>query len=105
VDQLHADAANGVGIHVVVLTRVLLAYVPPGSGLPYVIAELLIIGYCLIQVVHRHAQMLNALRVLFEEVGVDVRRRRGRGNPFVTELVVILVANLKRKPQWFVPVG
>ena len=75
-DQLHAHAPNGVGIHVVVLARVLLAYVSPSSGLPYVVAELFILGYRLIQVVHGHAQMLDAFRVLLEEVGVDVRGRR-----------------------------
>src|SRR6202021_4154113 len=41
-NQLHAHAANGVGTHVVVLARVLLAPVSPRTGLPYVIAELFI---------------------------------------------------------------
>ena len=47
VDQLDDNAADGVGIHVVVLAGVFFADISPGSGLPYVIAELFIVGYCL----------------------------------------------------------
>src|SRR5271168_275254 len=73
VDEFYGDTSDGVGIHVVVLAGVFLAYVSPGSGLPYVITELLVVGNCLVQIVHRHAQMLNALFVQLKEIGINVR--------------------------------
>src|SRR6266404_1085286 len=104
-NQLDADATYGVGIHVVVLPGVLLADVSPGSGLPYVVAELLVVGDSFTQVVDRHTKMLYAFLVCLEEVGIDVRGSRRGGDPFVAELSVVLVADIKGKPQWLSAVG
>src|ERR1700737_3118672 len=58
VNQFDAYSADRVRIHVVILARTLFANVSPRSRLPHVIAQLLVLGCGLSQVVHGHAQVL-----------------------------------------------
>src|ERR1700677_319606 len=105
VDQLNADAANRVSIHVVVLARVLLSHIAPGPGLPHVVAELFIVANRFTQVVYRHAQMLNSLFMRFQKISVDIRGSCRGGDPFVAELIVMLVAHFKGEPQRLAAIG
>src|SRR5216683_1792831 len=97
--DLSDNATDRVRIHVRVAAGALLAFFAPCAGLSNRVAQFLIFGDGFLQVVDRHAQVLDALAVSPEVVRVQVGRIDRWNDPFVSELGVPLPANIEVQPE------
>src|SRR5260370_7606734 len=81
-DQLQADPANRIRVHVGVLARSGLADIAPCARLVYVVAKFLERRNRRRQLVDQHADVLSPLRTMFvQKLRIAIRRPRRPPNP------------------------
>src|SRR4029077_14046184 len=96
-DHLSTYASDFVRVHIVVLSGIGLSDVSPCTGLPHRKAEFFISGSSFREVVHRHANVLDAFPMALQEIFINIRWSGWWLNPLITDGAHPLKANLERQ--------
>src|ERR1700727_1626380 len=94
-DQFCTYASDFVRVHVVVLTGIGFSDISPCPGLPHRKAEFFIHGGSFGEIVHRHANVLDAFSMKLQEICINIRGGGWWLNPLITDCAHPLKADFK----------